>query len=248
MMTLYLVVALGAAVAGFVQGLSGFAFGLVAMSFWVWVLDPPVAASLTVFGGLLGQLIAAFSVRRGFSWRQLLPFVFGGVTGIPVGVWLLPMVDAGTFKIGLGIVLLIWCPTMLFAQHIPRITFGGKIGDALAGAAGGVLGGFGGFTGVIPTLWCVLRGFPREEQRAIIQNFNLAMLIVIMLTYIASGLVSLNTLPLFAIVAPAMLIPTLLGTRVYKGISDLRFRQIVLGLLTASGFIMLASGLSSVLR
>lgn len=37
---LYLVVAAGAIVAGFVQGMSGFAFGLVAMSFWAWVLEP----------------------------------------------------------------------------------------------------------------------------------------------------------------------------------------------------------------
>ncbi|HCW16740.1 sulfite exporter TauE/SafE family protein [Achromobacter sp.] len=242
-MTLYLVVAAGAVVAGFVQGLSGFAFGLVAMSFWVWAVDPKVAATLTVFGGLLGQLIAAFSVRRGFKWNQLLPFVLGGIAGIPVGVWLLPLVDANTFKIGLGVILLIWCPAMLFAQRIPKIDAGGKLADAVAGLAGGVLGGFGGFTGVIPTLWCVLRGFPREEQRAIIQNFNLAMLIVIMGTYIATGLVTKATLPLFAIVAPAMLIPTFLGTRMYKGISDLRFRQIVLGLLTASGLMMLTSGL-----
>lgn len=244
-MTLYLVVAAGAVVAGFVQGLSGFAFGLVAMSFWVWAVDPKVAATLTVFGGLLGQLIAAFSVRRGFKWNQLLPFVLGGIAGIPVGVWLLPLVDANTFKIGLGVILLIWCPAMLFAQRIPKIDAGGKLADAVAGLAGGVLGGFGGFTGVIPTLWCVLRGFPREEQRAIIQNFNLAMLIVIMGTYIATGLVTKATLPLFAIVAPAMLIPTFLGTRMYKGISDLRFRQIVLGLLTASGLMMLTSGLSA---
>ncbi|MGV2908654.1 sulfite exporter TauE/SafE family protein [Achromobacter sp. AGC25] len=242
-MTLYLVVAAGAVVAGFVQGLSGFAFGLVAMSFWVWAVDPKVAATLTVFGGLLGQLIAAFSVRRGFKWNQLLPFVLGGIAGIPVGVWLLPLVDANTFKIGLGVILLIWCPAMLFAQRIPKIDAGGKLADAVAGLAGGVLGGFGGFTGVIPTLWCVLRGFRREEQRAIIQNFNLAMLIVIMGTYIATGLVTKATLPLFAIVAPAMLIPTFLGTRMYKGISDLRFRQIVLGLLTASGLMMLTSGL-----
>lgn len=39
-MKVILVVALGAAVAGFVQGLSGFAFGMVAMSFWAWVLEP----------------------------------------------------------------------------------------------------------------------------------------------------------------------------------------------------------------
>lgn len=243
-MTVYFVVAAGAVVAGFVQGLSGFAFGLVAMSFWVWAVDPQTAAALTVFGGLLGQLIAAFSVRRGFSSRLLLPFVLGGLAGIPVGVWLLPMVDANTFKIGMGAILLVWCPTMLFAQRIPKIAFGGRLADAAAGLAGGVLGGFGGFTGVIPTLWCVLRGFPREEQRAVIQNFNLAMLVVIMATYVASGLVTKGTLPLFAIVAPAMLIPTFLGTRMYKGMSDLRFRQVVLGLLIVSGLIMFASGLA----
>ena len=45
-MEVMLVVALGAAVAGFVQGLSGFAFGMVAMSFWAWVLEPQLAAVL----------------------------------------------------------------------------------------------------------------------------------------------------------------------------------------------------------
>lgn len=34
----------GAMVAGFVQGLTGFAFALIAMSFWVWVLAPQLAA------------------------------------------------------------------------------------------------------------------------------------------------------------------------------------------------------------
>ncbi len=33
-------------VAGFVQGLTGFAFALIAMSFWVWVLPPQLAAPL----------------------------------------------------------------------------------------------------------------------------------------------------------------------------------------------------------
>jgi len=247
-MTFYIVLIVGAMVAGFVQGLSGFAFGLVAMSFWVWVVDPKLAAALTVFGGLLGQLIAAFSIKRGFKWSQLLPFVMGGAAGIPIGVHLLPLVDASAFKIGLGLVLLVWCPVMLFASHLPRVTRGGRIADAIVGLSGGVLGGFGGFTGVIPTLWCVLRGYPRDEQRAVIQNFNLAMLIMIMGAYIASGVVNVDTLPMFAIVAPAMLIPTFVGTRTYKGLSELRFRQIVLTLLTSSGLMMLVSGLSTILH
>lgn len=48
---------------------------------------------------------------------------------------------------------------------------------------------------------------------------------------------------LSGIVAPAMLVPTLLGAKLYIGISEARFRQIVLGLLTASGMALLASSL-----
>jgi len=59
--TVLVVTLLGAMVAGFVQGLSGFAFGLVAMSFWAWVLAPQVAAALAVFGALTGQVIAALA-------------------------------------------------------------------------------------------------------------------------------------------------------------------------------------------
>jgi len=75
--TLLIVIA-GAAVAGFVQGLSGFAFGMVAMSFWAWAIEPRLASAMTVFGALTGQLLAAASVRRGLSWRRLWPFVAGG--------------------------------------------------------------------------------------------------------------------------------------------------------------------------
>jgi uncharacterized membrane protein YfcA len=84
-------------------------------------------------------------------------------------------------------------------------------------------------------------------QRAIIQNFNLAMLLVTFATYAATGLVTREALPLLAIVVPAMLVPTLLGAKLYHGISEARFRQIVLGMLTLSGVAMLVVGLPRVL-
>ena len=57
----------GAVVAGFVQGLSGFAFSMVSMSIWVWALDPKLAAVMAVFGSLVGQVIGVFSVPRTLS-------------------------------------------------------------------------------------------------------------------------------------------------------------------------------------
>jgi uncharacterized protein len=240
-------IALGAVVAGFVQGLSGFAFGMVAMSFWAWALDPHLAAVMTVFGALTGQIVAAATIRRGLHLKQLLPFLAGGLTGIPIGVWMLPGLNVQMFKACLGTLLVLWCPAMLMAHRLPRISAGGRVADAMAGAVGGIMGGIGGFTGTIPTLWCTLRGFDKDTQRSVIQNFNLATLLITMVTYVSTGIVKRDMLPMFAIVGPAMLIPSLLGTRLYIGISETAFRKLVLGLLTVSGVALLVSSVPKLL-
>ena len=58
------ILVIGAAIAGLVQGISGFAFAMVAMSIWVWGVDPQLAAVMAVFGGVTGSgtdfLVAAF--------------------------------------------------------------------------------------------------------------------------------------------------------------------------------------------
>lgn len=238
-----LLVIVGAACAGFVQGLSGFGFSLVALSFWAWALEPRLAAALSVFGALSGQLLAAFTVRRGFQAHQVLPLIGGGLLGLPLGLWLLPQVDATLFRAFVGTLLAVWCPVMLLSGRLPRVG-GGRLGDALAGAVGGAMGPLGGFTGAIPTLWCTLRGYERDVQRAVIQNFNLALLAVTMATYLATGMVTRATLPLMGVVLPALLLPALLGMKVYIGISPATFRNVVLSLLTLSGLAMLANSLA----
>jgi len=240
-LSLYFVVALGAVIAGFVQGLSGFAFGLVAMSVWAWTVDPKLAAVLSTFGALTGQIIAAVTVQRGFDKRMLLPFVIGGLAGVPIGIWLLPRLDVVLFKACLGGLLVPWCLAMLFARNLPRITWGGRFADGVSGFLGGICGGVGGFTGPIPTLWCTLRGLPRDAQRSVVQNFNLSMLAVAFALQVGTGNVGAAMLPLLAIVAVCVLVPVLLGARLYIGISDVAFRQIVLGLLTLSGLALLAA-------
>lgn len=243
---LWLLVA-GAAVAGFVQGLSGFAFGMVAMSFWVWGIDPRVAAVMAVFGSLTGQLVAVFSVRRAWRWSALAPFLAGGALGIPLGIAVLPHLNPDVFKLVLGSVLVVWCPVMLLSSRLPSVTRGGRLADGVVGAAGGFMGGIGGFTGVVPTLWCTLRGMEKDAQRAIIQNFNLAALACTMLGYVIAGTVTRDMWPLMPLVAVALLVPSLLGARLYVGLSEAAFRRLVLALLSLSGLAMLVSAVPRLL-
>ena len=237
----------GAAVAGFVQGLSGFAFGMVAMSFWVWGIEPRVAAVMAVFGSLTGQVVAVVSSRRPFRLQALAPFLAGGVLGIPMGIAVLPHLNPDLFRLVLGCVLVVWCPLMLLSTHLPRVTRGGRLADGVAGLAGGFMGGIGGFTGVVPTLWCTLRGMAKDEQRAIIQNFNLAALAFTMLGYLVSGAVTRDMWPLLPVVAVALLVPVLLGSRLYVGLSEAAFRQVVLTLLSLSGLAMLVAAVPRLL-
>ena len=169
-----------------------------------------------------------------WTWKSLLSGVpHAAVTGGLVAI---------AFRGFVGALLALWCPVMLLSGRLPRFG-GGRLGDGLAGAVGGLMGPLGGFTGAIPTLWCTLRGYKRDAQRAVIQNFNLAMLAVTMVSYVAGGVVTRPMWPLMAIVAPALLLPALLGMKVYIGISPLAFRNVVLGLLTLSGVAMLGSAL-----
>jgi uncharacterized membrane protein YfcA len=238
----------GAVVAGFIQGLSGFAFSMLAMSFWVWGLEPRVAAVMAVFGSLVGQLVGVFSVRRALRMVDLWPFLAGGVLGIPLGVGVLPHLNADLFKLVLGVMLVIVCPLMLIAAQLPKVSAGDRLADGLAGLSGGFMGGIGGFTGVIPTLWCTIRGMEKEQQRSVIQNFNLATLAATMIAYVATGVVTKDMLPIMPIVAVSLLIPSLIGARIYVGLSELAFRRIVLGLLSLSGLAMLVSALLRFLK
>jgi uncharacterized protein len=243
-----LLLAGGAALAGLVQGISGFAFAMVAMSVWVWGIEPRLAAVMAVSGGLVGQVIAVFTVKRGLRPAALLPFLAGGLVGVPLGTWALPHLNPAAFKLTLGLFLVVCCPTMLLAHRIPRLHAGGRWADGTVGLLGGVMGGIGGFSGVLPSLWITLRGWDKDLQRSVIQNFSLVALAVTLASYIVSGLATPDMWPKLAVVVPALLLPSLIGARIYHGLSPAAFRRVVLVLLTGAGVAMIAAALPALAR
>ena len=232
--TLALILA-GAAAAGFAQGVSGFAFSLVALSVWAWAVEPKLAAPMSVFGALVGQLVTLPWVWSGFELKKLLPLVFGGLIGVPLGAALLVWVDPTVFKFALGLFLLVYCPIMLLLPHNFHWQRGGRIADGLAGFAGGVLGGIGGISGPVPTLWTTLRGWGKDTQRGVLQAFNIAMHVATLTVYTLSGAITHEVLVLFAWITPALAIPAVLGVMVFVRMSAMMFRRMILALLLVSG-------------
>ena len=236
------IIALGAAVAGFAQGLTGFAFGLIALSFWAWVLEPKIAGPLVVLCSTLGHFFSIARVRHGIDLRRILPLFVGALAGVPLGVLLLVHhLDAHTFKLGVGALLAVYCTALLFAHRMPSLARAGFVADGAAGVLSGVLGGVSGLAGVVSTLWCVLRGWDRDAQRATFQSFNFALAIATMIAYAFTGVFSRELWRDFAIAGPAVVIPAFLGGRLYRRFSEQAFRRLILIVLALSGLAMLAS-------
>lgn len=243
-----LVVAAGAAAAGFAQGLTGFAFSLVALSFWVWALPPQTAAPLAVFGGLLGQVASLVSFRGGFEWGRILPLVVGGLLGVPLGVFLLHNADPLRFRLLIGVLLTGYCLFALVAPHPTVATRGGRALDAAFGLIGGVLGGLGGMSGFMPAIWTQVRGWKRDLRRATMQAYNISMQILTIAIYARTGGLAGADVGQFLIVAPAMLIPSYIGGRVYQRFSDKAFTQAVLVALLFSGLTLVFSATRALWR
>ena len=91
-----------------------------------------------------------------------------------------------------------------------------------------------------------LRGWDKDTLRGVIQNFNLVMLGATFASYLASGVVTRSMWPQFALVAPALLVPVLLGARLYTGISPEAFKRVVLALLSCTGVALLLRSVPTV--
>jgi uncharacterized membrane protein YfcA len=236
-----LIVAAGAAAAGFLQGLTGFAFSIVALSFWVWALPPQTAAPLAVFGALSGQIASLASVRGGFVWNKIVPLVIGGWLGVPIGALFLHSVDPQRFRLAIGALLTSYALFAIFVRDPGVIKGGGRWLDAAFGLFGGVLGGFGGMSGFVPAIWTQLRGWKRDLRRATMQAYNIAMHIVTIAVYFRTGTLAHADLSQFFVVAPAMLIPSYFGARLYSRFHEKAFTRAVLAALLFSGLALVYS-------
>lgn len=229
----------GAIVAAFVSGLSGFAFGLVSLSFWIWRFPLAELAAMVVFGSLVAQITAIPGVWRHIEWRLLLPFVGGASLGLPLGTWLIAHVDLGLFRLGVGLLLIGFAAfQLLIGPRLWPIRVGGVAVEAGIGWLGGVLGGLAGLSGVLPAMWAVVRGWSKERQRSLFLAFNTFCHVVALIGLIAAKHIDAAMLSRFALLLPALIAGAWLGTLAYGRVSADQFRRLVLLLLAAAGVVL----------
>jgi uncharacterized protein len=229
--------------AALVAGLSGFAFGLIAAAIWLHILTPLQTAALIIAFGLLVQAIAVWKLRHALDWRKLWPFVLGAALGVPLGVALLEWANARQLQVGVGLFLMLYAIYGLARPALAPVKGGGVALDGGVGFLNGVLAGVTGLAGILVVIWCGLRGWPRDVQRAVFQPAAVVTFVMTAIWLGAKGAVAIDVVTLFLIGLPVLLAGTWLGLRLYGRLDETGFRRIVLVLLLVSGCLLIVPSL-----
>jgi uncharacterized membrane protein YfcA len=229
----------GTFAAALVAGIGGFAFAIVAAAMWLYILTPLQTATLIMGLGLVVQGYSVWKLRHALDGRRLAPLLIGTALGVPLGVFALAHADPRYLRLGTGVVLVLFSLYSLLRPSFKPIKAAGFPGDLGAGFLNGVLGGATGLAGIVAVIWCQLRGWAKDQQRAVFQPVGVATFALSATWLGVQGSISREVMLLFVVALPVLLAGTWLGLKLYGKLDEAQFRRIVLVLLLASGVVLL---------
>jgi uncharacterized membrane protein YfcA len=238
---------LAAFLGGLTTGVAGFAMGLVVSGVWLHIITPMQTAFLIVACSLLPQAFSIWKLRDALSWRRLAPFVVGGVVGVPLGTMLLSYINPSHVRLGIGALLVIFSIYNLAKPDLRKVP-GGVSADVGVGFFNGLLGGLTGLGGIIVTVWCQLRGWPKDVQRTVFQPIILVSGIFTVASFTAAGAATPETLKLLLLGVPVMLAGVWFGLKLYGKLDEVVFRKVVLWLLLLSGLSLIVPSIMSIVE
>lgn len=239
-MTLGAIAALAAItfLAGLANGLTGFAFALIATGTYLQFLAPEHAVPVVITLSLVAQVAHFLREPRLFrlGLGRALPFLLGGLPGVPVGVWLSYGLDRELFRNLVGGFLILYSAYLLFAR--PPHFDAGRVADFAIGFVSGVLGGLAGLSGALISAWCALKPWDKDAQRAAYQPFIVMGQGFALLGHVVAAGYPSEVALQSAIGVPPLLLGLAAGYALYRRLDDMLFRRVVLVLLLFAGLLL----------
>jgi uncharacterized membrane protein YfcA len=225
---------------GFASGLAGFAMGFVVSGIWLHLITPIETTALIVGYGFWTQGYGVWKLRRSLSWRNVAPFIIGGTIGVPIGTMLLTYIDPAYLRGGVGLLLVLYSVYGLAQPRLKPVP-AAVAADGGIGFLNGVLCGLTGLPGFIITIWCQLRGWTKDVQRAVFQPVMLAATVMSAISLSVTGVVTAGMVKLYLLGLPALLAGLWLGFKLYGKLDDAAFRKVILLLLLVAGVALLVA-------
>ena len=183
-----------------VAGLAGFAFSAIAAALLTHWVAPIVFVPLLLACSITTQLFSIAKLWRKMEWRRCAPFIVGGFARY--SAW--SGAVAGQRSASLRRLARRF-PHRLQRLHAAK---GGSRRSSRqqprrrrCGMLGGITAGAIAFPGAAPTVWCGLRGLPKDIQRGVVQPFILTIQVATSAYFSRLGILTTATVTTYLVCA-----------------------------------------------
>lgn len=232
--------------AGFIQGLAGFGSGLIAVPALALVLPLTQIVPMMVIAGTLISIINLIHLRHAIELSPLKQLLIGFVLGTPIGLIALTHAPQGLLILGLGLFLSAYalislnpqCKTEAIDRRLRQHRYG--LG-AIAGALGAAFS-----TSGPPIILHVSaqQNWSSDQKKALLSAFFLITTFITLSALALNGRVTPNVLKSAALAAPALILGSLLGIRLYTRLSEHNYQRLTYLLILTMGLILITRSLS----
>lgn len=236
------VVAAAALLAGFTQAFAGFGSTLVAMPLLGLVMGVREAVPLGCLMALSINVMLVARLGRHAQGPSLLLLLAAAIPGMLLGHLFLSAAPETLLKLLLGASVLVLAlrPARQNAATTPL----GRNWAMAAGVASGCMGVSLGINGPPVVSWAVCQAWSRETLKATLAAYFLCAGTLIVASQYLQGLMTGQTLALYAKTLPLLLAGICAGWLCCGRVSDAAFRRTVLALLASTGLALLWQALA----
>jgi uncharacterized membrane protein YfcA len=223
----------------FVQTTAGFGLGLVSMPLLTAVVGLTTAAPFVALFGLIAEVVLLLRYRQAVYVRPVLKLILAAFVGVPLGVWLLRVIDPEIGTRVLGVLVTTYAVYALFNFRLPAL--GRSVWAYLFGFVAGVLGGLYNTSGPPVIIYGNSRQWPLASFKGNLQGFFVFVTLLVIAGHLADGNFTAEVWHLLLISIPAIILGLLAGFGLDGRIPAATFRKIVLILLLVIGVRLIIS-------
>jgi len=225
------------AASAFLQGLSSFGFSILSLPLLSMYLSPKTVVPMLLFYSIVINLTVIATCWKSFSIKSIWMLLAGAVLGLPLGTYLLLILDDVILRKGIGVFVVIFSLILLSGKR--WILKREKTTQLIIGFFSGIFSGSVGISGPPIILFLSNKGVGKDEFRANLSGYFFLLNLFTIPVYYLNGLLTKEVMHYSMNWSPALIVGVATGTFFARKIKPEKFGKLVLILLLLTGLLSL---------
>ncbi len=227
--------------AGTIQGLTAFGFVLISVPILVIFLSPKIVVPIIVMHRFLISLVILFETRKWVDLKRIWPLLITSLAGLPLGTYLLIVMDASMLKVLIGVLIIPFA--IAFLIGFKRQIKNEKLAFAPIGFFSGVLIGSTALSAPPVALFFANQGMEKQTFRANLMAHAVVLTSAAVPAFMLGGILTTEVIKYTIWFLPALVLGAITGIKLSHRVDEKLFRNIIITLIIVAGLFSIASGL-----